>query len=98
MKKWCQKRGKYVYLEHISGSDPIWGAMDALLEEMTHNLGQKDEKELSRSEEAMIPTEKNSTKCKGLKVQMSMANWQNKESPTSMKEKKEMTWINLERI
>lgn len=75
------RRGENIcmYLEHISGSDLIWGVMDALLEERTHNLGQIDEKELSRSGEPMIPTERKSTNCKGLKVQMNMANWQNEE-------------------
>lgn len=63
-----------------------------------HTTSGRRMKELSRSEGAMIPTEKNGTKCKGLKVPMSTANWQNKKSPTSMKEKEEMTWINLERI
>lgn len=66
------EEGKCMYFELISGSDLICGVMDGLLEEMTHNFGQKDGKELSRSEEAMTPTERNSAKCKGLKVQMSM--------------------------
>lgn len=37
--------------------------MEALLKEMTPKLGQKDEKELTRSEKSMRPTERIST-CK----------------------------------
>lgn len=48
--------------------------MEALLEELTPKRGQKDEKELIRSEERMSPTERNNS-CKGLKLHMSIANW-----------------------
>lgn len=72
--------------------------MDALLEERTHNLVQKDEKELSKSEEPMIPTERKSTKGKGLKIQVSMATWQKEEKSHINEGEKEMTRINLKRL
>lgn len=54
---------------------------------MIAKLGQKNEKELGRSEDIMFFTER-SRRCKALKASTSTANYGTKKSRTSMKERK----------